>query len=46
MGLTEEQAAMVPQAIEATAPELSAAYLTSPNGGYLGDGLKSTMEVP
>ena len=33
MGLTEEQAAIVPQAIDATVLELSAAYLTSPNGG-------------
>jgi hypothetical protein len=36
MGLTEEQAAIVPQAIEATVLEFSAAYLTSPNGGCLG----------
>jgi len=35
MCLTEEQATIVPQAIEATVLEPSAAYLTSPNGGCL-----------
>ena len=32
----EELAAIVPQAIEATVLELSAVYLTSPNGGCQG----------
>jgi len=41
IGLTETQATMGPQVIEATVFGLSGAWLTSPNGGCLAGGRQS-----